>query len=713
MATLKELRNERIKKLEKLKEMGFNPYPPHSQKDVSNQEVVDNYEKYQSKTLNLTGRIHSLRSHSQLYFIDIYDFSGKIQLYIKEDEIEPTNGQKQILGFNDLDLLDIGDFVQAEGEVTKSQSGEISLLVKNLTLLTKAIRPLPDKREGLKDQEIIFRRRYLDLAINPESRELFVRKSKFWEVSRNFLKERGFLEVETPVLEHVTGGADAKPFITHHEALDENFYLRISTELYLKRLIGGGFEKIYTFGPNFRNEGLSDEHLQEYYQIEWYWAYADYRDNMNLVKEMFRHIAKKVYGKTKFTKGDYTFDFSNKWEEISYPKIIQEKFSVDVFETPDEKILKILKDHHVSLPGLVNRNRLVDNLWKLIRQEISGPAFLIDLPKFISPLSKSKPQDPRLTERFQPIIAGTELGNGYTELNDPFDQLARFKDQQAAREAGDEEAQMLDIDFVEMLEYGMPPTSGYGQSERIFWFLEDVTAREGTLFPQMRRKIDEVTAEIYNLKATGEGENQSSSEPKLDKENLQETSDLVPKKVQFNKEEAQKLLDSLVKEEYQKLHALMVAKGMEAYAKKFGEDENLWYITGLIHDLDYDKFPDEHPKIELEWYKSWGFPDEFIHAVAAHAHQRTGIDPQTKIANALMAIDEMAGLLYAYFLMRPEGFEGMEPKSVKKKFKDKAFARKIDRDEIKQGMEGLGVQLSDHSELLINVYKDMPELKKD
>ena len=308
MATLKELRDERIKKLGKLREMGFNPYPPHSQKDISNAEIVENFSKKKGKEVNVTGRILSKRSHSEISFIDLHDFSGKIQLYIKADELADTNSKKQILGFSDLDLLDIGDFVQAKGKVTKTKTGEVSVLVKEIKLLTKSVRPLPDKHEGLKDTDTIYRRRYLDLAINPQKRDFFVRKAKFWEECRNYLKNQGFIEVETPILEHFTGGADAKPFVTHHEALDQDFFLRISTELYLKRLIGGGFEKIYTFGPNFRNEGLSDEHLQEFTDIEWYWAYADYKDNMNLVESLFKHVVKEVYGKTKFKKGNYEFD---------------------------------------------------------------------------------------------------------------------------------------------------------------------------------------------------------------------------------------------------------------------------------------------------------------------------------------------------------------------------------------------------------------------
>ncbi len=245
---------------------------------------------------------------------------------------------------------------------------------------------------------------------------------------------------------------------------------------------------------------MDDEHLQEYYQLEWYWGYADFRDNMDLVKRLFLEIAQKVYGKTQFTTRGHTFDLADQWEEIDYTKVIKDTFDVDIFNDSDEKILEVVKKNNIELDGDINRNRLIDNLWKVIRAKVSGPAFLINQPKFISPLAKSHEDNPELTERFQVIIAGSELGNGYSEINDPVDQLDRFLEQQELRDSGDDEAQMLDIDFVEMLEYGMPPTSGYGQSERIFWFLEDVSGREGTFFPQMRVEIDKTTKKVYGEK---------------------------------------------------------------------------------------------------------------------------------------------------------------------------------------------------------------------
>lgn len=485
-------RKRRQDNLEALKAKGINPYPSKAIKQYANQVVIDEFAKFNGKKVTLSGRLVSWRSHGKMVFADLMDYSGKIQLWLKKDLLSPKSVKN--INWDLLKYLDVGDFIQVSGEVVKTSSGQVSLLVNELVLLAKSIRPIP---WHLQDQEQLLRRRYLDFNINPEKKQLFARKAKFWQAQREFLQTKGFIEVETPVLEYVTGGADAKPFVTYHNDLNQELYLRISTELFQKRLIGAGFEKVYTFGPNFRNEGGSNEHLQEYYQVEWYAGYTNYQDNMALVKEMFNYIAKQVYGKTKFTSRGLTFDLGSPWQEIDYSDIIKKQLNIDVFKSSQTEILAVLKTHKVVLKGELTRPRLIDNLWKLIRKTISGPAFLTNEPKFMSPLAKQTAQNPDLTERFHVIIAGSELGNGYTEINDPQDQLNRFIQQQKLREKGDDEAQMLDLDYVEMLEYGMPPVSGYGQSERIFWTLENISAREGTLFPQMGYQFDKTTQNIY------------------------------------------------------------------------------------------------------------------------------------------------------------------------------------------------------------------------
>ena len=468
--------------------MGIDLYPARSIKEKSNREVVENFEKYEGKSLTLAGRIMAWREHGKLIFGQIQDQSGRIQLFIRADMMASRDMAKQTLGFEELELLDIGDIIQTTGEVVKTRTGEVSLQVKEIKILTKARLPLPEKWVGIVDPDEAFRKRYLDLLMDQEKIRRFERKAKFWSECRAYMKTKGFMEVETPVLEAVTGGADARPFVTHMNSIDQDFFLRISTELYQKRLVGAGFEKIYTLAPNFRNEGMDDEHLPEYYSLEWYWAFADYRDNMQLTRELYRHLAKEVYGKTKFVSRGMEYDLAEEWEEIDYLKVIKEKIGIDIVNSSEEEMVEAIKKAGVRLTGEINRARLIDNCWKIVRKTIAGPAFLVNEPKFMSPLAKSKPEDPSLTERFHIILAGSELGNGYSELNDPVDQKQRFEEQQKAREKGDEEAQMMDLDFVEMLSYGMPPTSGFGMSERLFWFMEDVSAREGTLFPPLRVK---------------------------------------------------------------------------------------------------------------------------------------------------------------------------------------------------------------------------------
>lgn len=490
-------REIRLQKAKKLRDIGIDPYPASVKRTAKNKEIVDNFDNLEGKSHFVVGRVMSIRRHGKLVFMDIQDDSGKIQLYIKRDEIEPYSSQGQNLGWDYLDLIDIGDFVEAYGEVTKTKRGEISILVKKVRVISKAIRPLPDKWHGISDKEVRFRRRYLDMTMRPEIRERFKRRSLFWKSVREFLDSHGFYEINIPVLELIPGGADAKPFVTYYDALDQNFFLRISHELPLKMLLGGGFEKVYDIGPRFRNEGFSDEHLPEHIAMEWYWAYADYKEGMRFTEEMIQYVVKKVYGKLKFKIRGFDVDFSGHWPVVKFVDVIKEKFGLDVLTDSVEKMYKIYLDNGGEPLKDVNRSRVADHLWKLIRKDIAGPIFLVEEPKFLSPLAKADPNDNRLTLRFHVVAAGSEIINAFSELNDPVDQLNRFMEQQKLREAGDEEAQFLDIDFVEMLEWGMPPAVGLGFSERLFWFLEDVTAKEGVPFPQLRYEVDLTTKKIY------------------------------------------------------------------------------------------------------------------------------------------------------------------------------------------------------------------------
>ena len=483
MVQLSDYRDERLRKLEEIKNKGIDPYPAHSNRNEKIGNIVKNFENFDGKTVILAGRIIAIRSFGKLAFIKIRDYFGEIQIFMKAED-ETKNG---LFGVKEIKLLDTGDFVEVEGKIGKSQTGEISIFSNQVRLLTKSLRPLPG-RDGFTNKEERYRRRYVDMNVNPEVRERLVRRSKFWQATREFMNSHGFIEINIPVLEHTTGGADATPFVTHMDALDENYYLRISHELPLKRLLGGGFEKVYDIGPRFRNEGVDDEHLPEHIAFESYAAFEDYEDGMDFYEEMMKYVCKETWGTLQFNVGGFEINLDQKWPRIKYADLLKEKFDVDVFNPDRNQLIEILKKNGVKVSEEKTTNHLIDDVWKLIRKTSAGPYWLVEEPLSLSPLAKIVPERPLVTERFHPIIAGTEMGNGYSELNDPLDQLARFKEQQAARDAGDSEAQMLDMDFVEMLEYGMPPACGWGNSERNFWLLEGVSGREAVPFPIIRTK---------------------------------------------------------------------------------------------------------------------------------------------------------------------------------------------------------------------------------
>jgi len=499
MATLKNFRDERLRKLGELKELGVNPYPAKSTRTNNVGEITAKFEVLEGKDVTVVGRIMSIRKFGKLAFIVIRDMSGQVQLFIRDGEssAEADRSNSELIMPAEIALLDTGDFVECYGVVVKTQTGEISVSCKKLRLLTKSLRPMPSTQEGFTDKEERMRRRYVDMNVNLDVRDRFVRRSKFWQATRDFLNNEGFLEINIPVLEHTTGGADANPFVTHMDALDQDFYLRISHELPLKKLIGAGFEKVYDLGPRFRNENYSDEHLPEHVAMEWYWAYADWAIGMEFMERMFRYVLKETFGTLQFEVNGMQVDVSKPWEHWDYASVIKDHYGIDVFDCTIEQVSQALKDNKLEVEKTESIPRGIDKLWKKIRASVKGPVWLINTPTFISPLSKANNEDPRKTERAQAVIAGSELINLFSELNDAVDQLDRFTVQQQMRDGGDDEAMMLDIDYVEMLEYGMPPTCGVGYSERVFWIFEGVTAREGVPFPQLRTEIDEVTKSIY------------------------------------------------------------------------------------------------------------------------------------------------------------------------------------------------------------------------
>ncbi|KKW20021.1 MAG: lysyl-tRNA synthetase [Parcubacteria group bacterium GW2011_GWA2_51_10] len=483
-----DIRNERLKKLRILQEAGMEAYPSSSKRTEEVAQFLSNFEKREEggEAATLAGRIMSLRRQGGIIFADIYDGSGRVQIVLLESEVD-----KELYNLF-TESVDIGDFIECTGIAYKTKRGERSLKVSSWRMLAKSLLPIPDEWYGVKDEETRLRQRYLDLLLNPDLRSLFVRRAKFWQSVRDFYLKRGFLEVETPILETSPGGADARPFVTHHNALDIDVFLRISGgELWQKELLIAGFPKVFEVGRIFRNEGQSREHLQDYTQVESYEAYKDMHEGMKFVQELYRHIVKEVYGQYSFTVGEHEIDFAAEWPIIDFSEKLKSRYKIDPRTCTDAEAITAARDAGLSFSDTPNKVRALDLLWKQLRKTISGPAFLVGVPVELEPLAKRSPSNPNQVERIQVIIAGSEVGKGYSELNDPLDQASRFEEQQKLREAGDEEAQRFDREFVRAMEYGMPPAFGFGVSERLFAFLENKPVHEAQLFPLMRPRSDD------------------------------------------------------------------------------------------------------------------------------------------------------------------------------------------------------------------------------
>ncbi len=472
-------------KLEKLKQEGKDPFTiTKFNRTHTSKQVVENYDELEGKDVTVAGRIMAKRIMGKASFCHIQDGDGKIQSYVSINEL----GEESYKQFKEDD---IGDIIGITGFVFKTKTGEISIHAKEVTLLSKSLRPLPEKYHGLKDTDLRYRQRYVDLIMNPEVKDTFLKRIQILQEIKNILNEKGYLEVETPILNTIAGGAAARPFITHHNTLDMDMYLRIANELYLKRLIVGGFDKVYEMGRMFRNEGMDIKHNPEFTNIELYSAYEDYNDMMDITEEIISKVALKVLGTTKITYQGTEIDLTPSWKRISMIDSIKEVTGVDFNEIEtDEEAKKAAKSLNVELDELkLTRGEIINQVFEAkVEETLIQPTFIYDYPVEVSPLTKRKPSDPRLTERFEVFIGTREYGNAYSELNDPIDQYERFKKQVEARNAGDEEANMMDEDFVNALEYGMPPTGGLGIGvDRLVMLLTDsASIRDVLLFPTMK-----------------------------------------------------------------------------------------------------------------------------------------------------------------------------------------------------------------------------------
>lgn len=482
MSNIDDVRNERLKKIAILRERGIDPYPPDSTRTETNASFLEHFDNRASSgdAVTLAGRIMSLRGQGGIIFADIYDGTARVQILLKKDDV----GEEVFDLFERT--VDASDFIEVSGTAFTTNRGVNSLLGQSWRMLAKSLRPVPDQWFGIKDEDERYRKRYLDMLLNSDVAELVRRRSVFWNTIRSFMLERGYLEVETPILETKTGGAEARPFVTHHNALDIEVFLRISHELWHKKLIAAGIPKVFEIGRVFRNEGMSFEHAQDYTHFEFYSAYEDASSGIPMVIDLYRKVAQETFGTLSFTINNFSIDLGAEWEQYDYCALIQDAYDFDPRDVSLDVVKKKLDTAGISYDDSLDIGRGVDLLWKKIRKTIAGPGILTNMPVYLEPLAKKTPGDERVVERYQIVLAGTEMGKGFNELNDPVDQRERFDYQQKLRDAGDEEAQMADYEYVEAMEYGMPPMFGFGVSERLFSFLSGVSIREAQLFPLMR-----------------------------------------------------------------------------------------------------------------------------------------------------------------------------------------------------------------------------------
>ena len=478
-----EVRKVRIEKLNDLTQRGKNPFEiTRFERTASAGEILANYESFEGKDVSVAGRLMSKRIMGKASFGHIMDADGRLQGYFSRDDLGVDD-------YQDFKKLDVGDIIGIEGVVFKTKTGEISVHAKKVVLLTKSLLPLPEKYHGLRDPELRFRQRYVDLIANPEVKEVFIKRSKIIKTIREVLDRKGFIEVETPVLNTLAGGANARPFITHHNTLDIDMYMRIATELHLKRCIVGGFEKVYEIGRQFRNEGMDTRHNPEFTTIELYQAYVDYKEMMNITEELYSAAAQAVCGGLDIEYQGTKLCLKTPWERLTMVEAVKKYTGLDFDSQPLDELIEKANEKGLDLPLTTTWGSALYAVFDaFVEEQLTGPVFIMDYPVEVSPLAKRKPSDPRLTERFEFFICASEGGNAFSELNDPIDQRSRFEQQMLAKAKGDEEAQPYDEDFCTALEYGMPPTGGLGIGiDRMVMFLTDsASIRDVLLFPTMR-----------------------------------------------------------------------------------------------------------------------------------------------------------------------------------------------------------------------------------
>ena len=665
---------------------GINPYPIKSEVSDYAADIEKRHAELEpgvttEDVVSVAGRVRALRNQGKVAFIVLEDCTGQIQLFCRVNEL--SEGDWALLG-----QLDLGDIIGATGAIMRTRRGQLSVSPTKLSLLSKACRPLPEKFHGLTDREVRYRQRYVDLIMNPEVKETFVKRSRLISAIRRFMEDEGYLEVETPILQETLGGANARPFTTHFNALDQDCYLRIATELHLKRCIVGGMERVFELGRQFRNEGMDQTHNPEFTSMEAYRAYSDL-DGMKELSEGLFHACAAAVGK-----GDHIsyqgvdIDLTSPWRSAPMSELVSERVGEHVdMETPIERLRELCDKFTLEWDESWGVGKLIFTLYdELCEQTIVNPTFVCDYPVEVSPLAKRKDDDPRLTDRFELVVAGHEYANAFSELNDPVDQENRFAAQVEAKAAGDDEAMDYDYDYVRALEYGMPPAGGigFGIDRMIMLFCDEASIRDVLLFPHMRPE---------GLGKKKEATPRGSLESGL------------------TREEAYDLLKAYNDDWFHIKHGETVEGLMRYYAEKYDPDNvEFWGQVGLLHDLDWERWPDpiEHTVKTAELLAEAGANPALAHSIQTHNsdHNPELPKPEHIMEKWLYACDELSGLIQAAVKMRPSrSVRDLDVKSLKKKYKTKKFAAGCDREVIARGAELLDMELDELFASVIEAFK--------
>lgn len=702
-------RDVRVQKIGKIRDMGKNPFLDRCERTCYISEARKL--KDGDANINLAGRLVLKRSFGKLIFATIQDFYDRIQISLNKKNIN----EEDFKFFEKM--VDVGDFVSVFGEIYHTEKGELTLRVDKFELLSKSIRPLPEKFHGITDLEARSRQRYLDLIMNTETRDRFLKRTKLINVIRNFLNSNEFIEVETPMLQVKPSGALAKPFKTHHNALDIDMFLRIAPETYLKRLIAGGFDRVYDMGRCFRNEGMDPSHLQEFTMVEYYAAYWNYIDNMDFTEKLVKQILNEVHGGLQLDYQGTHIDFDGKWPRTSFRELILKHAEIDIDQYPEkDDLVKIIKEKKIILEGVdfnkIGRGNLIDQLYKKVaRPKMINPQFLIHHPIDLSPLARRNDNDPLITDRFQLVVNGWEVVNAYSELIDPIDQRERLLKQAIEREKGDEEAMIMEEDFITCMEYGMPPISGFGMGIDRFVALltNQENLREVVLFPLMRPidsenetdKEEELIDNVSRKIEINNNKNDTYVSKPLDIQNLGADYDKLDK---LFSEKIQK--DSLIS------HSISSGAVMKGIAKKFGLNEQNYYYTGLLHDIDLDEIGpvmDKHGLIGGDWLTKMGVDELVTHAVKSHNEEGNGTKRANFIDFALTAAESLTGLIAATAKVYPDKkVASVKSKSVVKRMKEKLFAANVSRENILL-CEKIGLTLDEFVDIGIESMKSVAD----